>query len=446
MKSYFRISCCMLLLIIGIPALRADDLPRHGVIGLTVSPPDITKPEDPQTNPPTVKSVAPGSAADASGIQAGDILRELDGAPVVSSAEFASRVARHLAGDRVAIVLVRNGQELAKTATLKPRPYETSSDADVVYGSVTVDGSRRRTIITHPKSAGHFPAVLIIGGLGCYSVDGALTQQDSYGHVIAALAKNNFVTMRVEKPGQGDSEGPACTDLKATAELEAQGYIAGLKALKSFDYVDSAKIFVFAHSLGPLVGSLVVPRESVRGFIAAETIGRSWFEYMLENSRMQDAMVGTPLDEVDADIRIQEKCNYDFFVLHHSSDEVSKLDPQCAGIIRSFAGVPSTFMQQIGDVSLAKQWKQVDIPVLVLYGTSDPATSADESRYLANLINSFHPGRATYIELPGMAHDFYKYDSQLEFLTRRNNPAKQHAFDDEFTDAVLKWLNQQLQA
>jgi dipeptidyl aminopeptidase/acylaminoacyl peptidase len=83
--------------------------------------------------------------------------------------------------------------------------------------------------------------------------------------------------------------------------------------------------------------------------------------------------------------------------------------------------------------------------VLVLYGTSDPATSADESRYLVNLINSFHPGRATYVELPGMGHDLYKYDSQLEFLTRRNNPAKQHAFDDEFNDAVLKWLNQQLQ-
>ncbi len=443
MKFNFRIFCLILLAAISLPTLRADDLPRHGVIGLTVSPPDITKPEDPKANPPTVKAVAPGSAADAAGIQAGDILRELDGTPVASSTDFASRIARHLAGDHVPIVLTREGQQLTKTATLKPRPFETNPDAEVLYSSLTVDGTRRRTIITHPKSAGHFPAVLIMGGLGCYSLDGA---QNSYAGVISALAKQNFVTMRVEKPGQGDSEGPACTDLKATAELETQGYIAGLKALKSYDYVDPAKVFVFAHSLGPLVGSLVVPRESVRGFIAAETIGRSWFEYMLENSRMQDALVGTPLDEVDADIRIREKCNHDFFVLHHSADEVSKLDPQCAGVIRSFAGVPYTFMQQIGDISLAKQWKQADIPVLVLYGTSDPATSADESRYLANLINSFHPGRATYVELPGMGHDFYKYDSQLEFLTRRNNPAKQHAFDDELTDAVLKWLNQQLQA
>jgi alpha-beta hydrolase superfamily lysophospholipase len=264
--------------------------------------------------------------------------------------------------------------------------------------------------------------------------------------VITALAKQNFVTMRVEEPGQGDSEGPACTDVKATAELQAQSYIAGLKALKSYDYVDSAKIFVFAHSLGPLVGSLVIPRESVRGFIAAETIGRSWFEYGLENVRLQSALLGESLDEVERDVRMHEKCAHDFYVLHHTYDEVTKIGQQCADMVRSYAGMPYTFMQQIGDINLAAQWKQVDIPVLVLYGTSDPATSADESRYLVNLINSFHPGRATYVELPGMGHDLYKYDSQLEFLTRRNNPAKQHAFDDEFTDAVLRWLNQQLQA
>jgi hypothetical protein len=103
-------------------------------------------------------------------------------------------------------------------------------------------------------------------------------------------------------------------------------------------------------------------------------------------------------------------------------------------------------MQQIGDIKLVKQWKRVDIPVLVIYGTSNPATSADESHYLVNLINSFHPGRAAYVELPGMGHDFFKYDSQLEFLTRGKNPTKQHNFDDALTGAIIKSLSEQLQA
>jgi pimeloyl-ACP methyl ester carboxylesterase len=84
-----------------------------------------------------------------------------------------------------------------------------------------------------------------------------------------------------------------------------------------------------------------------------------------------------------------------------TADDVSKLGEQCADMIRSYAGMPSLYMQQIGDLSLAKQWKSADIPVLVIYGTSDPATSADESRYLVEIINSSHPGRASYVELPG---------------------------------------------
>jgi len=183
----------------------------------------------------------------------------------------------------------------------------------------------------------------------------------------------------------------------------------------------------------------------VRGFIAAETIGRSWFEYMLDNVRRQLALAGQPPDRVDGEVRVHEKCSHDFFVLHRSADEVSRLAPQCAEMIRSFAGVPSTFMQQIGDISLARQWKTVDIPVLVIYGTSDPATSADEGQYLAELINRWHPGRATYAELKGMGHEFNLYDSQVDFMTRRKNPAKAHPFDEELVDTVLKWLAKQLQ-
>jgi len=111
-------------------------------------------------------------------------------------------------------------------------------------------------------------------------------------------------------------------------------------------------------------------------------------------------------------------------------------------MIESYAGMSSAYMQQIGDLSLGKQWKSVDIPALVIYGTSDPATSADEGRYLAELINNFHAGRATYVELQGMGHDFCRYDSQLEFLNRRLDPSKPHPFDEEVLTVLLKWLNE----
>ena len=441
MRIHLRIFLGILFTISTGLNVWGDGLPRHGILGLTVAPPDASQPEDSRTNPPTVKAVVPGSAADSAGIQIGDVLLDLDGARIASSVDFAARICRHLAGDRVSVLVVRGGRGLRMTATLKPRPYETCPDADVLYNSVTVDGSRRRVIVTRPKASGRYPAVLVIGGLGCYSLDGEIVKATGYGPILAALARKGFVTMRVEKTGEGDSEGPSCTDPKATAGLEAKGYVAGLRTLKNYDFVDPGRIFVFAHSLGPLIASMVLPEEPVRGFVAAETIGHSWFEYGLENVRRQSALLGEPLDQVDADVRAHAVCAYHFFLEHEPAQEVSKLGEQCKDMISSYAGMPSTYMQQIGDLSLGEQWKRVDIPVLVIYGASDPVTSADESRYLVELINSFHPGRATYVELPGMGHDFGRYASQAEFLKRRSE-SKAHPFDDEMASLLLQWLEE----
>jgi hypothetical protein len=41
-----------------------------------------------------------------------------------------------------------------------------------------------------------------------------------------------------------------------------------------------------------------------------------------------------------------------------------------------------------------------------------------------------------------VGHDFARYDSQLEFLTRRKEPNKPHPYDDEVVAVVLKWLNE----
>ncbi len=420
---------------------RIDDLPRHGIIGLVIVSADPARPANPPTNPLIVKTVVSGGAGEAAQIQPGDVLNALDGQSLSSPEEFARKISRHLAGDSVTVELTRTGLKIRAEVVLKPRALETSADLDVLYRSVTAAGSRRRTIVTRPKPEGRYPAVLLIGGLGCYSLDGALNEGSGYGPILSGLANKGFVTMRVEKTGEGDSEGPACTDPKASAELEAAGYVAALAALRSYDFVDAGKVFVFAHSLGPLLAALALPNQAIRGVVAAETIGRSWFEYGLENVRRQSSLLGEPLDQVDREVRAHAICAYHFFLQHEPAEEVVKLGEQCNEMIQSYAGMSAPYMQQIGDISLASQWKLIDAPVLVIYGTSDPATSADESRYLADIINSLHPGRATYAEIPGMGHDFGHYFSQADFLNRRKNP-EPHPFDDDMLTTVLAWLEQ----
>lgn len=61
--------------------------------------------------------------------------------------------------------------------------------------------------MTRPKTPGRYPAVLLVGGLGCYSLDGELMRDAGYGPVLKTLLQHGFATMRVEKTGEGDSEG-----------------------------------------------------------------------------------------------------------------------------------------------------------------------------------------------------------------------------------------------
>ncbi|HEV3330689.1 MAG TPA: alpha/beta fold hydrolase [Bryobacteraceae bacterium] len=425
----------LVLLACAALALAQDDLPRHGVVGLLVTAADQTKPPG-ADNPPVVQRVVEESAGARAGFQKGDVIRTIDGVPVTAPIQFSQAIARHLAGEVVRVAISRSAQQLTLLPVLKPRPFETSPNAEVLYRSVGVRGVRRRVIVTRPKGTGRLPAVLLMQGLGCESVDG-IDRKTGYGAVISAFEEHAFVTMRVEKTGEGDSQGPPCSDLSATPDLEAEGYLAALRALKSYDFVDPQKVFVFAHSMGPVVGSLAISQEPVRGFLAVETVGTSWFEYDLERSRVQHGLHSLP-DQVDRAVREYEVCSHRFYV--------EKVRPEdlpatlgCENMTAPFGAVPYTYMQAVADISLGKQWKEADFPVLVIYGTASPVTTAHQSHYLVELINRFHPGRASYAEVPGMGHDLARYESQQDYLDRV--PGSPHPFHTGLIDVLMGWVD-----
>jgi pimeloyl-ACP methyl ester carboxylesterase len=429
------VSSCLFLLACAGLAPGQDDLPRHGVLGLQVTTSDQAKSPGP-ANPALVQRVVEGSAAAQAGFLAGDIIRNIDGIPVTTPMQFSRAIAHHLAGDVIQVAVTRGARELNLSPVLKPRPFETSPNAEVLYRSVGVRGARRRVIITRPNRPGRLPAVLLMQGLGCESIDG-VDRKTGYGAVVSALEERGFVTMRVEKTGEGDSQGPPCTDPEATPDLEAEGYLAGLRALKSYDFVDPQKVFVFAHSMGAVVGSLAISSEPVRGFMAVETVGTGWFEYDLERSRVQHGLSDLP-DKVDRAVREYEVCSHRFYVEKERPEHLAGI-PGCENMTEPFGPVPYSYMQAVADISLGKQWKEADFPVLVVYGTASPVTTAHQSRYLAELVNRFHPGRATYSEVPGMGHDFARYESQQEYLDR--GPGATHPFHTGLIEVMMGWLD-----
>jgi S1-C subfamily serine protease len=69
-----------------------------------------------------VQDVASGSPAAKAGLRPGDLVVAIDGQPVADPGEMSARVRAHKPGDRVAMKVVRDGNETTITATLSQRP------------------------------------------------------------------------------------------------------------------------------------------------------------------------------------------------------------------------------------------------------------------------------------------------------------------------------------
>ncbi|MGA1764386.1 MAG: M50 family metallopeptidase [Ilumatobacteraceae bacterium] len=76
-----------------------------------------------------------GSAAEAAGVLEGDVIVEFDGTPVVSSGDFVAAVRAKQPGDRVEVVIDRNGEIRSLIATLTVFPgSEETPEARAFFG------------------------------------------------------------------------------------------------------------------------------------------------------------------------------------------------------------------------------------------------------------------------------------------------------------------------
>lgn len=385
-----------------------------------------------------VSAVASGSAAQAAGVQPGDELLSINGEAVSDLAQLTELARRFRAGSVVRFSLQRGQQVLTREGVSTPLPLEQTAGIDTLYRTVKTDGVLYRAIITKPIDNEKHPAVFLIGGLGCYTLD-PMSPASPYGNVLLKLAQHGFVTMRVDKSGEGDSEGPACDSDTATLDLAVSRSVAGIEALRGYPFVDSTHIFIFSHSIGPIEGALAIGHVPVRGFIAAETIGTNWFEYELETARSQMLLAGNSYAEVEAFSRKNATCLGLFYLQGLPESEVVRAQPDCKDDLPSQAGMPAAYFRGVGKVDLADAWQRVNIPVLVTYGTSDPLTTKEQSQYLVNMINSVHPGRATYMEFEHMSHRFDLQPDQKTALKAISGPVSA-PYDPDFVPAIERWM------
>ena len=384
-----------------------------------------------------IQKVITGSSADHAGFVVNDVLVSMDGENIDNTNKFLELLKKHHGGEKVKIRYFRNSKLKETTMVLFPKQMEKSDDYEIIYSSVVSDNNHLRTIITKPHGKGIFPAVLLIGGVGCYSIDNVSNKDIlSIKMWVDSLTINGFVTIRVEKPGMGDSKGIPCSESDFITEKQA--FLDGLKQLKSLSYVDKENTFIAGFSIGGVIAPLIAQQEPVKGIIVYGTVGKNWLEYELENSFRQGILAEMPADSLDLYMRAEYIRLYSLFVEKKMPQQITREHPETISHLFNYP-MRLEYFQQVADINIRQLWMNTNAKVLAMHGSSDFVSSATEHKLIAEIVNHTNPGNASYIEINNSDH--WSLYAESEKLSLSNTQKEINTLP---LTTSLKWLNDNL--
>lgn len=394
-----------------------------------------------------VAEAVPGGVAAKAGIRAGDTILSVAGTPVAAREALSEVMRSRRGGEVIPVTLRREDAEVTLQLTLQ-QAGETVPGSTVHYGSVTVPaGYRLRTILTRPEQSplareGRHPAFLYVQGIICQTIDRPNMPEAADTRLVHAMAAAGFVTMRVDKPGLGDSEGPPCNQIDFQTELD--GFTAALRQLAAMPEVDPERIYVFGHSMGGVIAPYLSAAVPVRGTIVYGTLARTWFEYQLENVRRQAALSpgvseADITDAVLAETRTSSTILVDKKTMGDAWNRWPELRQPAQGLMldeNHIATRGMAFFHQLQDLNLARAWQNSTGAVLAVYGEYDWVTSLHDHELIAKIVNARTPGAGKAIVMPKADHGFTTHDSLQASVPRMG----QGEWDADLPRRMLEWI------
>ncbi|HVR47831.1 MAG TPA: alpha/beta fold hydrolase [Candidatus Binatia bacterium] len=412
----------------AVPSTPAHSLSRHAVFGAAAE----LKPGG-----VTLMYVTSNGPAYRAGLRVGDVVRSMGGRPVTTTADFYESVHDATAGAALAVDFTRDGATRQVVVSLGAAANESAAGVTTLYRDVEVDNSLRRTILTLPADAARpVPAVLVIGGIGCFSVDVAANAGDPYLRLAHDLARAGYAVMRLEKSGMGDSQGPCAT---VDFEAEMRGYRAALASLQADPSVDARHVFLFGHSIGSVIAPRMARAGGIAGVIVAEAVGRDWPEYELRNTRRQLELGGDAASSIDEALIEKSRCMQKFLFEDEPEGEIEAAMPSCKAHNGAYP-VTAWYVRQVARSNIVEPWAVLGLPVLAIYGTSDVVTELTDHQRIVDVANAKRPGSATLVTIVGMSHVLGKASSEGAAANDFDKGIIE-PYDSALSDAVISWLN-----
>lgn len=403
-----------------------------------------------------VEQVVDGSSARAMGIEPDDLILAVEDIEVNSPAELIARIGRYRAGDRVRVTTMRKGEPIQRTGNLLPLPYESSPQGEVIYDEVAFDGGHIRTIIHKPEGPGKFPALFLIPGYDCSSID-RMHPDNVYKKILDGMVEKGYVIVKTEKAGVGDSRNNRdCSQYNLFEEVEL--FAASFNALEKYDFIDKNNVYIFGHSMGGVQAPLMKTNFPPRGIAVYGSVIRPWFEYFIEHARMQKIIL-SQADYLGWDYLGIEKQHdtavrfyYNLLLEKKSPAEIAKDEKLKDFLKQNFnsdggeilLGRHYTFWQQLQDTKLFEAWSKTPANVLSLWGEGDfIAFNPWEHELIADVVNKYNPGKARYMRVPNMDHSFLWVEDQKQSITSRLDwDYIKHNFNHQIVDILAGWIEE----
>jgi pimeloyl-ACP methyl ester carboxylesterase len=307
--------------------------------------------------------------------------------------------------------------EANKLQNFRFMPYHDSSTSNFVLRTAT--GNIYGTL-TLPDGNKKVPVVLIIAGSGPTDRDGNCPSvglnANTYRLIADSLKDAGIASVRYDKRGIGES-GKAIKneeDLRFEDMVkDAEGFIKRLKGDPHF-----TRVIVLGHSEGSLTGMLAANKEKAAACISVSGIGER-----------ADKILVQQISRQSEELAVKSRIILDSLVKGYT---VKDIDPTLTSLFR-----PSVQPYMISWLKYdpKQEIKKLDMPVLIIQGTTDIQVGKEEAEKLKKAAP-----KTTLSIVPGMNHVLKQAPENVkENVSTYNNPSL--PLCPGFMTDILKFIN-----
>ncbi|MGB1012889.1 MAG: CocE/NonD family hydrolase [Nannocystaceae bacterium] len=383
-------------------------LPRRPFLGLELQNP--LKSMDPARGLEVLR-VVKGATADQAGVHTGDRLLAIAGSRLSHASDLALAVTGLTSAHSVEFEVARQASTHRLRAEVQSMPLEDIRGANIELGQVVADGKRLRTFVTRPKNAGNhpLPVVLLLPGMSCHSREFPFSPAHPQTRLIEQWTAAGLATLRVERRGVGDSDGPASEDTDLSAEVA--GFRAGLRYLLAANWVDHKCIYIFGQSLGGILAPLVARGLPVRGIAVYGACANRWSDSVLGSARRHGELAGAHAPTFERALAALAELLRGILDHGHAPADLLASHPAYRVVARA-AGIKGNRMhgrcpdlfRQLEGIDLPAAWAELEAEVLAMHGSRDRTTTAEDASKIATSAGG------TSLELDGLDHNWQAED------------------------------------